>query len=106
MTALPSPEADDLTGPSPAQIKAAHALVRDEILMGRNVVRTKFHRLEDAVIGLVDAFIDGRHAEIKQASETVRAASHDIAVTAEQIEGLAGSLVKTMCLHLNRRSRA
>lgn len=103
MTALPIQDA--LPGPSPAQIKAAHALVRDEILMGRNVVRTKFHRLEDAVNGLVEAFIDGRPTEIKQASENVRTASHDIALTAAQIEGLAGSLVKTMCLHLNRRAR-
>lgn len=100
-----TPLVEDTTAPTRAQIKAAHELVRDEILMGRNVVRTKFHRLEDAVTGLVDAFIDGRYAEIKQASEVVRAVSHDIAATAEQIEGLAGSLVKTTCAHLNRKPR-
>lgn len=73
--------------------------------MGRNVVRTQFHRLEDAVNALVDAFIDGRYAEIKHASENVRTESKLIAASARQIDYLATGLVNG-CLHqLNHRSR-
>jgi hypothetical protein len=90
--------------PTQAQAKAALAISRDEILLGRNVVRTQFNRLEDAVAALVDAFIDGRYAEIKQASEKVKAESQALANTGKQIEFLAAGLI-TGCLHqLNRRS--
>lgn len=91
--------------PTQAQAKATFANTRDEILMGRNVVRTQFNRLEDAVNGLVNAFIDGRYAEIKQASEKVREESQLLAGTAKQIEYLASGLV-TGCVHqLTRRPR-
>lgn len=90
--------------PTQAQAKAVLAISRDEILMGRNVVRSQFNRLEDAVNALVNAFEDGRYAEIKQAAENVRTESQSLSNTGKQIEYLASGLV-TGCVHqLNRRS--
>ncbi len=97
------PIPDDM--PTQAQAKATFANTRDEILMGRNVTRTQFNRLEAAVKSLVEAFIDGRYAEIKQASERVRTESQSLAGTAKQIEYLAAGLVTGCCHQLNRRSR-
>lgn len=90
---------------SPAKAKEVLAMSRDEILLGRNVIRTKFNRHEDAVTALVDAFIDGRFAEIKDASEKLKAVAADLRITAGQIEYLAQGIV-TGCVHqLNRRNR-
>lgn len=89
--------------PSQAQAKATFAITRDEILI---VTRTQFHRMEDAVNALVDAFIDGRYAEIKQASEQIRTESQSLAATAKQIEFLASGLVNGCVHQLNRRPRA
>ena len=91
--------------PTQADAKATFAIVRDEILMGRNVVRTQFNRLEDSVRALVEAFIDGRYAEMKQASEAVRTESASLATTAKQIEFLAAGLVTGCCHQLNRKPR-
>lgn len=91
--------------PTQAQAKATLAITRDEILMGRNVIRTQFNRLEDALRALVEAFIDGRYAEIKQASETVRTESASLATTSKQIEYLASGLVTGCCHQLNRKPR-
>jgi hypothetical protein len=91
--------------PTQAQAKATLAITRDEILMGRNVVRTQFNRLEDSVRALVEAFIDGRYAEMKQASEAVRTESASLSVTAKQIEFLASGLVTGCCHQLTRRPR-
>lgn len=108
MTSIPAKqtaeqETEEL--PTQAQAKAALANTRDEILMGRNVTRSQFNRLEDAVRSLVDAFTDGRYAEIKHASEKVRTESQSLASTAKQIEYLASGLV-TGCVHqLTRRPR-
>jgi hypothetical protein len=99
----PAPVAEQ--EPTQAQAKATLAISRDEILMGRNVTRSQFHRLEDAINALVGAFEDGRYAEIKQASETLRTDSQSLAATAKQIEYLAGGLVNGCVHQLNRRPR-
>lgn len=91
--------------PSRAQVRATFEWSRDEILLGRNALRPKFHRLEDAVATLVDAFIDGRHAEIMRAAEIVHAEAADVTKTANQISGLAQSLVTGTHHQLIRRPR-
>jgi len=91
--------------PSPHKAKEVLAMSRDEIVLGRNVMRTKFNRHEDSVSALVAAFTDGRFAEIKDASEKLKAVAADMRITAGQIEYLAQGIV-TGCVHqLNRRPR-
>ena len=92
-------------GPSQADAKRTFAISRDEILLGRNVLRTQMNRLEDAVNGLVEAFIDGRYAEIKAASETLRTEARTVSTTANQIQYLASGLVSGSIHQLNRRAR-
>ena len=91
--------------PTQAQAKATLAISRDEILLGRNVVRTQVNRLEDAVNALVNAFVDGRYAEIKQASEVLRDEAKTLSTTTKQIEYLASGIVNGCVHQLNRRSR-
>lgn len=98
----PAPEQE----PTHTDAKKTFEISRDEILLGRNVLRTQMNRLEDSVAALVDAFIDGRYAEIKEASENVRTESRTVATTASQIQYVASGLVNG-CIHqLNRRPRA
>jgi len=99
------PDARGLSPPSQSQIKAGLLACYDEIILGRNVMRTKHQRLDAGVAALVEAFKDGRYAEIKEKSEALRDIANDIARTSTQIELLANSLVKASVGHLNRRTR-
>src|SRR4051812_8835387 len=91
--------------PTQGEGKGTLGISRDEILLGRNVVRTQMNRIEDAVSALVTAFEDGRYAEIKAASEVIRDEAKTLGITMRGIEGLASGLV-TGCVHqLNRRPR-
>lgn len=91
--------------PTRAQIMTALRWSRDEILLGRSAVRRQFNAVEDAIVALVNAFEDGRYAEIKQASEALQTASADLSRTCSQISGLASGLVTATTAHLNRRPR-
>lgn len=90
---------------TPGRAKEVLAMSRDEILLGRNAFRTKFHRHEDAVADLVEAFIDGRFAEIKEKSEKLKEVAADLRITAGQIEYLAQGIVNGCVQQLNRRAR-
>jgi hypothetical protein len=90
---------------SASKVKETLAMSRDEILLGRNAFRTKFHRHEDAVTSLVDAFVDSRFAEIKDASEKLKLVAADLRITAGQIEYLAQGIVNGCVHQLNRRPR-
>lgn len=91
--------------PRATRVKEALAFSLDEILMGRNIANRQVARLDAAVKALAAAFDDGRFAEIKQASETVREAAQAIATTSKQIEYVAAGLV-TGCCHQLRRPRS
>jgi hypothetical protein len=91
--------------PRAARVKEVLAYSLDEIVMGRNIAGRQMARLDAAVKALSAAFADGRFAEIKQASETVRDAAQVIATTSNQIEYVADGLV-TGCVHQLRRSRS
>lgn len=91
--------------PSAARAKEVFAVSLDEILMGRNIAARQVLRLDAAVHALVEAFDDGRFAEIKQAAEAVREAGQVLAVTSHQIEAVAQGLVNGCVHQLTRKPR-
>lgn len=105
----PAHEQEHNALPTQMQVKAVLAVSRDDILASRQAIRNRFAMVEDAVTALVDAFIDGRYAEIKAASERVRmeAQSLPILVTekSRQMEYIAGGLITGCCHQLNRKAR-
>lgn len=95
--------------PTQAQAKAALAMPLGEILLARNVIRDRLSLFEDALAALDRAFIDGRYAEIKSASEKLRTESQSapvlIAEKMRQIDLSAAGIVNGCVHQLNRRPR-
>lgn len=80
-----------MTAPARQQVKTALEWSRDEILIARN-------DLEQQVSALIEAFADGRFAEINTAAVAIRNAAY-------QIGGLAASLSRGCIDQMNRRPR-
>lgn len=96
--------------PTQAQAKETLAISRDQILLCHEAMRNRMSMVHDAVEALVDAFIDGRYAEIKAASERVRLEAQSLPVLitekSKQMEYVASGLITGCCHQLNRRPRA